>query len=194
MAVTTWLRALDFLLGASDLVRRVRGPDVASQGVSANRQALGQVEARLGVAAVAAIKEAFDRDRTRMEFERAQAVEEARRAAALQRLERLRQSGERQLAGYRLQTVAALTAWVVSAALAVTAGELGAAAKGLLGAGWLLLLGALAASFAASERLIAWLDETTDSERAPRMPAAPAVRWFFLSGLALTASALLLTL
>ena len=194
MAVTTLLRALDFLLGASDLVRRVRGPGVASQGVSANRQALGQVEARLGVAAVAAIKEAFDRDRTRMEFERAQAVEEARRAAALQRLERLRQSGERQLAGYRLQTVAALTAWVVSAALAVTAGELGASAKALLGAGWLLLLGALAASFAASARLIAWLDETTDSERAPRMPAATAVRWFFLSGLALTASALLLTL
>ncbi len=194
MAVTTLLRALDFLLGASDLVRRVRGPAVASQGMSASRQALGQVEARLGVAAVAAIKEAFDRDRTRMEFERAQAAEEARRAAALQRFERLRQSGERQLAGYRLQTVAALTAWVVSAALAVTTGELGAPAKGLLGAGWLLLLGALAASFAASERLIAWLDETTDSERAPRMPAAPAVRWLFLSGLALTASALLLTL
>jgi hypothetical protein len=196
MALGTWLRALDLLVGVSDLARRVRKPDTAAlEPTGASRHHLGQMETRLAAAAVAAIKEAFDRDSARLQLERERAADDERRLAAAARAEASRQSGERRIAEHRMHAAIAVAAWIASVLFAATwRDDLGPASRVLLGAGWLLLLFALAACFTATSRLLAWLDDRPDGPPPAAAPGATSIRWLLVLGLACTGAAVLVRL
>src|SRR5512132_2588594 len=101
MAMSGWLRALDTISGLLEFGRRFTRPrgdaaadfDAGSSGegitTTSQRNAIGApgtLEARLAGVLVAALKEAFDRDRTRLELEQAQLEAERRRAEDAMRL------------------------------------------------------------------------------------------------------------
>jgi hypothetical protein len=187
-----WLRLIDAALGVSDVVRRVKG----REGVDENRQlavgatALGGIEARLAGVVVAALKEAFDRDHTRMELERQQIEAERQRAERALRLELLRQAGEREIGRLRLIVGIALAGWLGTLVLASRLlNSLGG--RVTLGAGWLLLLAALAAAVSELSRLgraLAIADDrlSVESTIAPGLAGA-AAPWLVVLGLALVA-------
>jgi hypothetical protein len=89
MAMGGWLRALDTLGGLIDMGQRLRrgtgtgndaGGSRPNDALSAAASGGGALEARLAGVLVAALKEAFDRDRTRLELEQAQIEAERRHA------------------------------------------------------------------------------------------------------------------
>ena len=88
-----WLRIIDGVLGATDLVRWVKGQPPADTRIAGE----SRLEARLAGVVVSALKEAFDRDHQRLELERQRLEEERNRAERLLRLEWLRQAGEREI-------------------------------------------------------------------------------------------------
>lgn len=144
-------------------------------------------------------KDAFDRSARRLEFEREQAERERLRAERLQKLELLRQAGDREIARLRLMAGVAVVGWIgtlfPSARLA--GGPTGA--RVMLGAGWLLLLVALSLSFAAQARVgqaLARIDEplATTSRRHDLTAgsAGALVSWLIVCGLAVIGLALLL--
>src|SRR5829696_2678071 len=108
MGVGQWMRVLDTVSGLVQMSGRFRrGPDgtagvgdVPAGGGGAGP--LGQLEARLAGVVVAALKEAFDRDRVRMDLERAQMEAERARAEEALRAELRRQASERALGQLRL--------------------------------------------------------------------------------------------
>src|SRR5204863_1939163 len=101
-----WLRIIDGVLGATDLVRWVKGqPPAEAPGA-------GALETRLAGVVVSALKEAFDRDHQRLELERQRIDEERERAERLLRLEWLRQAGEREIARLRVMAGVALAGWL----------------------------------------------------------------------------------
>src|SRR5439155_23557758 len=97
-----WLRIIDGVLGATDLVRWVKGQPPADS------RANTRLESRLAAVVVSALKEAFDRDHQRLELERQRLDEERERADRLLRLEWLRQAGEREIGRLRLLAGVAL--------------------------------------------------------------------------------------
>ena len=118
---------------------------------------IGQLETRLTGVVVAALKEAFDRDRARMDLERAQFEAERRRAEEALRAELRRQAADRALAQVRLVAIMALGTWMLSAALGVwMPGMRAGAGRWLLGAGWALLVAALGSAFASWQRITHW--------------------------------------
>jgi hypothetical protein len=107
--------------------------------------ALGQMETRLTGVLIGALQEAFDRDRARLDLERERVDAERRRAQEALRLEAERQAAERALVERRLTMIAALTLWVVSAALAAwLPGMRAIVARVPLGLGWASIIGAIA--------------------------------------------------
>jgi hypothetical protein len=151
-----WLRIVDTALGIHDLVR-VRKPrtlvdsEIESQHL-APRGALGGLEMRLAGVVVAALKEVFDRDTRRLELERQQLEAERHRAERAQRLELLRQAGDREIGRLRVLAgvasagwIAALFVWLATRFLSTPA----LAARLVVGAGWILLLLAITLSFLA---------------------------------------------
>ena len=100
MGVAQWMRVLDTVSGLAQLTERLRRPAGAGSGRAAapsGAGALGGLEARMAGVLVAALKEAFDRDSTRLEMERSQIEAERRRAEEALRAELRRQAGERAL-------------------------------------------------------------------------------------------------
>ena len=67
------MKVLDTVAGLAQMATRMRGGGSASEPAppGAPGGALGQLETRLAGVVVAALKEAFDRDRARMHLERA---------------------------------------------------------------------------------------------------------------------------
>src|SRR5689334_20967728 len=94
-----WLSIIDGLLGATDIVRRVRGRSL-EQIETAGRS--GSIEARLAGVVVSALKEAFQRDSERIEFERQKLEGERERAERLLRMEWLRQAADREIGRLRV--------------------------------------------------------------------------------------------
>ena len=81
-----------------------------------------------------------------------------------------------------------LVGWIASVVVfAVHAGAAPVAARVVMGAGWLLLLAALAAAFAAQARVSG---RVTDKNQSIATGAAPL--WLLIAGLAVTAFSLLL--
>src|SRR6185369_6920560 len=151
-----WLQLVDAALGIANFARGRKAPEPpteAGQQIDAAARAPAGLEARLAGVVVAALKEAFDRDSRRLELEREQLVAERQRAERLLRLELHRQAGDREIGRLRLLAGVAGTAWIGSLLLLsrVTGGGMGA--RVTLGFGWLLLLGAIAASFTAQSRV-----------------------------------------
>ena len=203
MGVAQWMRVLDTVSGLAQLTERFRRP--ASRDIGPALPS-GSIEARLAGVLVAALKEAFDRDSTRLEMERSQLEAERsqidaerQRAEEALRAELRRQAGERALDQLRLIAMMAIGAWGLSATLSVwLPGMREGVPRGLLAAGWILALGALAAAFAGWQHISAWTAETRQvggaSTAAVRDPAATAAPWLLIAALALTAASLIAAL
>ncbi len=140
---------------------------------------------------VAALKEAFDRDHARLEFERHQLDEQRRRAEEAMRLELRRQAADRELGRLRLLAGTALVGWIASVvALGARIGAVSTPGRVALAVGWALLLGALGAAFSAQGRVGA---DVPQSDRAiDAGPAGSAALWLLIVGLGAIALSLLL--
>lgn len=188
MGFSDWMRVVDTV---GTLAGRLRG------GVPATQQpgAPGALETRLAGVVVAALKEAFDRDRARMDLERAQVESERRRAEEALAAELRRQAAERALGQLRLLAIIAIGTWMLSAALAVwLPGMRAGLPRTLLGAGWALAFSALGCTFAGSQRISAWTAGATTAADLPKSAAASAAPWLLLGALASTAASLLAAL
>ncbi len=202
MGVAEWMRILDTVGGLAQMTARLRprpadstaaGPGEALAGAAAPGSP-GTLEARLAGVVVAALKEAFDRDRARMEMERSQIDAERKRADELLAAELRRQSSERWLGQLKLIAVLAAAGWMLSAVLAVwLPGMRGGLPRTLLGAGWLLAFAALGCVFAAGQRIFAADPATSPIPAAPG-GAAAAAPWMLLASLGAIAAGILTAL
>lgn len=196
MNVASLFKAVDALIAFRDAAKRFKGepppPPEPPQAMSSQAQGLaGQIETRLTNVVVAALKEAFDRDHARLELERAQLEEERRRVAAALQAELRRQTADRELGRLRLLAGGAMVGWIVS--VAIVAGGFAsttASARALLVLGWLLLLAALGAAFTAQGRIGA--PASNESQTVQTGAAGVAALWLLITGLAATATSLLL--
>lgn len=197
-----WLRLIDVALGVTDVVRRARGRQPASaaadpeEALATRGGAFGALEAKLAGVVVSALREAFDRDHQRMELERAHIEAERQRAERAQRLELLRQAGEREMARSRMVMGVALASWlgtliIASRLLTATAGRI------TLGLGWLCLLLALAAAFVEQGRLSRALAQADDRTPVDQITTASragaAAPWLIVAGLAASAIGVLIS-
>lgn len=188
-----WLRLLDAVIGVTDLARSRRIRSLASDGESramaeAGGRAPGAFEARLAGVVVGALKEAFDRDRHRLDLEREQLEAERRRAERAQQLELLRQAADREIARLRLLAGLAVVVWLGSLLVLARAASLGLGARVTLGSGWLLLLAAIAASFSGQSSVA----RAVEKDRTPPETLGAAALWLTIAGLALVAITALL--
>jgi len=148
-----------------------------------------QVEMRLTNVVVAALKEAFDRDHTRLELERTRLEEERRRAEETTRLELQRQAAEREIGRLRLLAGAAIVGWIASVALLlVRLQQMSNGSRGVLIAAAGLLLASLGSGFYAQAGVAASAHQK-DPQSKPA--AGDASLWLLLAGLALAAASLL---
>jgi hypothetical protein len=157
----------------------------------------GPLEARLAGVVVAALQEAFDRDRARMELERSQVEAEQRRAAEALAAELRRQASERALGQLRLIAVIAVAVWMLSAALAVwLPGMRAGLPRGFLAGGWALLFASLGGAFAGWQGISDWTTGTAtlSTGNSPSSAGAAWAPWLLLGALGLVASALLMAL
>ena len=158
----------------------------------------GPLEARLAGVVVAALKEAFDRDRVRMDLEREQIESERRRAELALNAELRRQAAERAHEQFRVISVMAITTWMLSAALSVwLPGMRAGLPRLLLGVGWASAFAALGCAFAAGQAVSSWTASATAATTVgtpPRNMAGAAAPWLLLIALALTGASLLVAL
>jgi hypothetical protein len=193
-----WFRVLDAVIGVTDIALRGRGrretADNEERRLARGGSAPGTLEARLAGVVVAALKEAFERDSRRLDLEREQAEAENLRAERALRLELRRQAGDRELARLRLLAVVAVASWFGTLFISVRliGGSLGA--RVALGAGWALLLAAVAAAFAgqsSASRALATIDLDRDGT-GPSGVAGALAPWLIVLGLALIGLSVLL--
>jgi hypothetical protein len=201
MGVAQWMRVLDTVGGLIQMSTRFRRtPETDLQASAGAPGPLGQLEARLAGVVVAALKEAFDRDRARMDLERTQMEAEREHAEVALRAELRRQAAERALGQLRMIAVMAFGLLMVSAALGVwLPGMRATAPRVLMGTGWILAIGALGTAFAAWQQVSAWTAAARPSPDpagvvSPLHPAAAAAPWLLLGALALTGVSLLTAL
>jgi hypothetical protein len=187
-----WLRLIDAALGMTDLARRVtRKPDDQLAAAAPG----GPLEARLAGVVVAALKEAFDRDTRRLELEREQLAAERARTERALRLELVRQAGDREIGRLRLIAGVAIVSWLGTLFFSARLVDGSVAARVALGAGWLLLLGALGAAFSAQAQIgrsltgasVAGLERGAPDPRDVTIDlgaAGAAAPWLVVAGLA----------
>lgn len=192
-----WLRILNAALGLSEIVGKVGRPASAalSTAAPADRGTGAPIETKLAGVVVAALKEAFDRDRQRIQLERELRDADRKRAEVLLRLEMVRQAGDREIARLRGLAAIALIGWLGTLLPLVVGGSSPVLARAIVGAGWALLLGALGASFLAQGHVSAALARLREAEEPPdpTTSAASAVApWLLLAGLALSAAGVLI--
>ena len=193
MSIANWMRVLDTVSGLARMGGKLRSLSVDS-GISPGPSGTGSLETRLAGVVVAALKEAFDRDRARMDLERSQLESERRRAEEALAAELRRQAAERALGQLRLLAIMAVGTWMLSAALAVwLPGMRAGLPRALLGTGWALAFGALGCTFAGSHRIAVWIASPANST-PPAGGAATAAPWLLLLALASTAASLLAAL
>jgi hypothetical protein len=194
MGFGDWMKVVDTLSTLAGAAGKMRNPGAVEPSAGAGGP-LGQLETRLAGVVVAALKEAFDRDRARMDLERSQMESERRRAEEALRAELRRQASERALGQLRMIAVMAIATWMLSAALGVwLPGMRRGAAPVLMGLGWLLSIGALGCVFAAWQRISTWSADPNAGGDAPLPGAAAAAPWLLLGSMALTCAALLMAL
>jgi hypothetical protein len=201
MGVAQWMRVLDTVGGLIQMGTRLRRtPETDLQAPAGTSGPAGALEARLAGVVVAALKEAFDRDRARMDLERTQMEAERERAEAALRAELRRQAAERVLGQLRMIAMMAFGLLMVSAALGVwLPGMRTTAPRVLMGTGWILAIGALGTAFAAWQQVSAWTAAPRPSPdstgvASPVHPAAAAAPWLLIGALALTGVSLLTAL
>jgi hypothetical protein len=189
------MKAFDAVMMIRDAARTLKGDRPEEPSVAAisprSVQTLGtHLEATLTNVVVAALKEAFDRDHARLELERAQMEEQRRRAEETLRAELRRQAADREVGRLRLLAGTALVGWIASVVmLAMRSGIMSTPARAAVAAGWLFLLGSLAASFSAQTRV----GVAANPNQPLETPASQAPLWLLIAGLGVTAVSLLLT-
>ena len=158
----------------------------------------GLGSARSARAAGAAIREPHNPEAARLDLERARLEAERWRMEEGLRLDRVRQAAARRLGELLLIAWIAVAGWVVSALLSLGAGsEITTGAKGLLGIGWVLLLGALACVLRAHARIArecATRLEDGSARLTCTSSAATLARWLLVAGLGLTGASFLVML
>jgi len=197
MGLDQWMRVFDTVANLAQLTRGLKR-EPSGEPTVPPPTALGQIETRLAGVVVAALKEAFDRDRARMDLERVHLDAERQRAEEALRAELRRQAAERALGQVRLIAIMAIGVWMLSAALAVwMPGMRAGGARGLLAGGWIFVLGALGCAFAGWQRISAWGAADAGPGRAvidgPQL-AEVLAPWLLLGALALCGASLLLAL
>lgn len=205
MPFVTWLRALNAVGTVAEATRLFRGQGQPNDQTPAVSESAGGLETRLANVVVAALREAFDRDRARFDLERdLHEAEAARRAEAL-RFEWLRQTATQALTQTRYLAILSVAVWVASAIAAVWLSPLGTAAKSLLGVGWASLSVAIAAAFMTHHHLTVWMarasfnndvpsSPTATPIELPQFPAQTLLPWLFLGGFLATAAGLVVDL
>lgn len=191
-----WLGLIDTMLDLTSLAlssRKTRRASGAAEleSLQVSDTPSGRLEARLAGVAVAALKEAFDRDASRLQLEREHLEQERARAERLVKLDLLRQAGDREIARLRLLAGVAVGSWVGTLLLAARTLDGAAGARTLLGVGWLFLLAALSLSFAAQSRVgrtLALVDEarvaSMDVDDLTGGTAGALAPWLVVTGLA----------
>jgi hypothetical protein len=171
-------------------------PEAADRTGERPSNPLATIEARLAGVVVAALHEAFDRDRVRMDLERAQVEEEQRRAAEMLAAELRRQAADRALGQLRLIVIAAVAIWMISAVLSAwMPGMRAGLPRLLMGGGWALAFGALGCAFAGWQRISDWTGMPGASVvSAPQGGAAAMAPWLLLASLTSIAASLLVAL
>lgn len=151
----------------------------------------GALETRLAGVLVAALKEAFDRDKARTDLERENAQAEQARAERALQAELRRQAADRSLTQLRLIAIFGGCLLLASLVLAAFVPGMRAGSAAIaLAAGWAAGLAALGCVFAAWPQVSSWASGTgLGSHESPAAAAAP---WLLLLAVALTAGSLLL--
>jgi hypothetical protein len=193
-----WLGLLDLALGLGNMARGQKRAAADAEGgpLTTTGGRGGPLDARIAGVMVAALKEVFDRDSHRLELEREQMEAERLRAERAMRLEQLRQAGEREIGRLRLVAGIAVAAWLGTLFFAARMVAGGSGARIAFGAGWVLLLAALALSFSAQTAVSKALDRT--DELIARRDALEAglggaiAPWLLIAGLAVIAAAVLI--
>lgn len=197
MGFADWMRVVDTVSGLVQMSGRLRRPngDVPSP---TGGGPLGQLETRLAGVVVAALKEAFDRDRARMDLERSHLDAERQRAEEALRAELRRQAAERALGQLRMIAVMAVAVWMLSAALGVwLPGMRETVPRVVMGIGWGASIAALGCAFLAWQQISSWSASSGDGgapAEAPRSLPAASAPWLLLVSLALTGASLLAAL
>lgn len=181
------MRVLDTVVGLAGSRRQAGDADPVQTPA---RGPLGALEARLAGVVVAALKEAFDRDKARMDLERETLeVDRARAERALQ-AELRRQAADRTLTQLKLIAVFAGGLLFVSGALAaLIPGIRDGAAAAVLGGSWAAALGTLGCVFAAWPQVSVWAEGTSGEVRHQGIALAP---WLLLAALALGGASVLI--
>jgi hypothetical protein len=190
------MQVFDTVSNLAQLSTRFRRPEAPGDALAQTDPAsspLGQVETRLTSVVVAALREAFDRDRARMELERTHLDAERQRAEVALRAELARQAADRALGRIRVIAIMTIGVWMLSAALGVwLPGMRAGTARWVLGAGWGFVLASLGASFSAWQAI----SQRGASESGHAAPGAAETiaPWLLLVALALSGAALLMAL
>ena len=166
---------IDTVGGLAQMTGKLRPRSNPDAGLAPAGEPAGGLEARLAGVVVAALKEAFDRDRARM-IQRAQLEAERKRADEALAAELRRQAAEQALGQLRIIAIMAITGWMLSAALAAwLPGMRGVVPRSLLGAGWLFAFGALGSAFAGAQAISASAVGTGGAARRSRNGGTVAV-------------------
>ncbi len=196
MAPVPWLRVLTVVGGLAEAAVRFRAPSAGPEEPVVRGAGLGQLEERLAGVVVAALKEAFERDRARLDLERDQIETERRRVAEALRLEMLRQAADQALSQLRMVVLTTVAVWLASAGFAVWLPSMrDATAKMLLAGGWGALTLALAFAFVGYNAVAGWLAAArapgASADGLPRGRLVAAAPWLLIVGFALVATSLI---
>lgn len=196
MPMAPWLRALNAVGTVAEATRMFRA---GSQTRSAPSVTGGASDLERGLAnvVVAALREAFDRDRARFELEREEREAVRAQAEREMRAARRQQVGFQTISQVRMLAAISVTVWVASAAAAGLLAPIGSTPTWMLGLGWLSLGGALGAAFVTHQQLTGWMSHEPDpsaSAEPPRTTARLLLPWLVVSGFLVSAASVLLAL
>ncbi|HJR61451.1 MAG TPA: hypothetical protein VJ813_18715 [Vicinamibacterales bacterium] len=188
MAAGQWMK----IVGTVTTLAQVGAQFLRPPATDVSQAGAGSLEHRLAGVVVAALKEAFDRDRTRMDLERETIEAERSRAERALQAELRRQAADRALMQIKLISIFAGLVLLMSSVLAAWIGgmRLGTSAV-LLTIGWAMALGTLGCVFAAWQQVAVWASATEPPPAGSSSLVATAP-WLLLVSLVFVAGSLLL--
>lgn len=190
MGAGQWMKILGTVTTLAQVGARFIHPP--STDVAPSAGAGSSLEHRLAGVVVAALKEAFDRDRTRMDFERETLEAERSRAERALQAELRRQAADRALMQIKLISVFAGLVLLMSSVLAAWIGGMRSGGSAvLLTIGWAMALGTLGCVFAAWQQVTVWASATEPPPAGSSSLAATAP-WLLIGSLVFIAASLLM--
>jgi hypothetical protein len=155
-----WLRLLDAAIGVTDLVRRRR---TRALGRAASGEGDEEEGAPDGRGSNFRGRPSYDPEAELVKIERQRLDAERLRAERVAALELVRQAGDREISRLRLLAGIAVASWAGTLWFAVRlVGFGGIGARIALGAGWILLLCAIALAFAGQARVARHVQQAGD--------------------------------